>query len=186
MIFTLPSVGVRSRYSFTTVTTRCYSGAWRIKRALHTAIHALRRGSIPKMLPLMPKDSMRAAISPIPGHGEAFHCRHLVVATGKLGLRGVGDARDNSLVGLKMHLRPTAEIRRALTGRRPALGQSNGRRMPNRRRDCDRARFGRARGQAYPGRPLAGRLPHSSAAVNRPHDPAGGHRFGSRRDRRRT
>lgn len=60
---------------------------------------------------------MRAAISPIPGHGEAFHCRHPVVATGKLGLRGVGDARDNSLVGLKMHLRPTAEIRRALTGR---------------------------------------------------------------------
>jgi hypothetical protein len=25
--------------------------------------------------------------------------------------------------------------------------------------DCDRARFGRARGRAYPGRPLAGRLP---------------------------
>ena len=49
--------------------------------------------------------------------GEAFHCRHLVVATGKLGLPGVGDARDNSLVGLKMHLRPTAEIHHALTGR---------------------------------------------------------------------
>ncbi len=49
--------------------------------------------------------------------GETLHCRHLVLATGKLGLRGIGDARDNSLVGLKMHLRPTAEIRRALTGR---------------------------------------------------------------------
>ncbi len=49
--------------------------------------------------------------------GETLRCRHLVLATGKLGLRGIGDARDNSLVGLKMHLRPTAEIRRALTGR---------------------------------------------------------------------
>ena len=49
--------------------------------------------------------------------GETFQCRHLVLATGKLGLRGIGDARDNSLVGLKMHLRPTAEIRRALAGR---------------------------------------------------------------------
>ena len=29
----------------------------------------------------------------------------LVLATGKLGLRGVDDARDRSLVGLKMHLR---------------------------------------------------------------------------------
>jgi predicted naringenin-chalcone synthase len=59
MIFTLPSVGLRSRYSITTVTTRCYSGAWRIKGALNTAIHALRRGAIPKTLPSMPKDSMR-------------------------------------------------------------------------------------------------------------------------------
>ena len=48
--------------------------------------------------------------------GESLRCRHLVLATGKLGLRGIGDARDNSLVGLKMHLRPAAEIRRALTG----------------------------------------------------------------------
>jgi hypothetical protein len=48
---------------------------------------------------------------------EALQCRNLVLATGKLGLRGIGDARDNSLVGLKMHLRPTAEIRRALAGR---------------------------------------------------------------------
>jgi flavin-dependent dehydrogenase len=39
------------------------------------------------------------------------------LATGKLGLRGIGDARDNSLVGLKIHLRPSAECRRALTGR---------------------------------------------------------------------
>lgn len=49
--------------------------------------------------------------------GETLHCRHLVLATGKLGLRGIGDARDNSLVGLKMHLRPSAEIRRALARR---------------------------------------------------------------------
>jgi flavin-dependent dehydrogenase len=49
--------------------------------------------------------------------GESLQCRHLVLATGKWGLRGIGDARDNSLVGLKMHLRPTVEIRRALTGR---------------------------------------------------------------------
>ena len=48
---------------------------------------------------------------------ETLRCRHLVLATGKLGLRGIGDARDNSLVGLKMHLRPTAEFRRALAGR---------------------------------------------------------------------
>lgn len=48
--------------------------------------------------------------------GETLGCRHLVLATGKLGLRGIGDARDNSLVGLKMHLRPIAEIQRVLTG----------------------------------------------------------------------
>lgn len=49
--------------------------------------------------------------------GETLHCRHLVLATGKLGVRGVDDARDNRLVGLKMHLHPTDETRRALTGR---------------------------------------------------------------------
>jgi menaquinone-9 beta-reductase len=48
--------------------------------------------------------------------GENLQCRHLVLATGKLGLRGIADGRDNSLVGLKMHLRPSAEVRRALTG----------------------------------------------------------------------
>ncbi|MBV8791618.1 MAG: hypothetical protein JO237_06155, partial [Pseudolabrys sp.] len=32
-------------------------------------------------------------------------CDHLVLATGKVGLRGIGDERDTSLVGLKMHLR---------------------------------------------------------------------------------
>jgi menaquinone-9 beta-reductase len=40
-----------------------------------------------------------------------------VLATGKLGLRGVDDARDGSLVGLKMHLRLSLEARRALEGR---------------------------------------------------------------------
>ena len=49
--------------------------------------------------------------------GEAIDCRHLVLATGKLGLRGVDDPRDGSLVGLKMHLRPSPEVRRALEGR---------------------------------------------------------------------
>src|SRR3984893_7556125 len=50
-------------------------------------------------------------------NGEAILCRHFVLATGKLGLRGVDDARDGSLVGLKMHLRLVAQGRRALDGR---------------------------------------------------------------------
>jgi flavin-dependent dehydrogenase len=37
--------------------------------------------------------------------GEALQSRHLVLATGKQGLRGVRDDRDTSLVGMKMHLR---------------------------------------------------------------------------------
>ena len=49
--------------------------------------------------------------------GEAIYCRHFVLATGKLGLRGVDDARDGSLVGLKMHLRLSPGARRALEGR---------------------------------------------------------------------
>ena len=49
--------------------------------------------------------------------GEIIYCRHLVLATGKLGLRGVDDARDGSLVGLKMHLRLSPAARRALEGR---------------------------------------------------------------------
>jgi menaquinone-9 beta-reductase len=49
--------------------------------------------------------------------GETIYCRHFVLATGKLGLRGVEDARDGSLVGLKMHLRLSPEARRALEGR---------------------------------------------------------------------
>jgi hypothetical protein len=48
--------------------------------------------------------------------GETVCCRNLVLATGKLGLRGVDDLRDGSLVGLKMHLRPSPEVRRALDG----------------------------------------------------------------------
>ncbi len=50
-------------------------------------------------------------------NGEAVSCRNLVLATGKLGLRGIDDERDGSLVGLKMHLRPSPEVRRALDGR---------------------------------------------------------------------
>lgn len=49
--------------------------------------------------------------------GETIYCRYFVLATGKLGLRGVDDARDGSLVGLKMHLRLSPEVRRALSGR---------------------------------------------------------------------
>jgi flavin-dependent dehydrogenase len=49
--------------------------------------------------------------------GETIYCRDFVLATGKLGLRGVHDARDGSLVGLKMHLRLAPETRRALEGR---------------------------------------------------------------------
>ncbi len=45
------------------------------------------------------------------------HCRHLVLATGKWGLRGTKDARDRSLVGFKMHLRLSPEATRALTDR---------------------------------------------------------------------
>jgi flavin-dependent dehydrogenase len=48
--------------------------------------------------------------------GEIIYCRHVVLATGKLGLRGVDDARDGSLVGLKMHLRLSPEAHRALEG----------------------------------------------------------------------
>lgn len=50
-------------------------------------------------------------------NGETVSCKRLVLATGKLGLRGIDDVRDGSLVGLKMHLRPSPEIRRALEGR---------------------------------------------------------------------
>ncbi len=50
-------------------------------------------------------------------NGETISCKHLVLATGKLGLRGIDDVRDGSLVGLKMHLRPSPEIRRGLEGR---------------------------------------------------------------------
>jgi flavin-dependent dehydrogenase len=37
--------------------------------------------------------------------GEILQSRHLVLATGKQGLRGLHDSRDTSLVGLKMHVR---------------------------------------------------------------------------------
>ncbi len=50
-------------------------------------------------------------------NGGSIRARHLVLATGKLGLRGIGEARDGSRVGLKMHLRPSDDARRALSGR---------------------------------------------------------------------
>ena len=49
--------------------------------------------------------------------GTGIRCRHLVLATGKWGLRGIPDARDASLVGLKMHLRLAPAAQRALQGR---------------------------------------------------------------------
>lgn len=39
------------------------------------------------------------------GNNETIGCRNLVVATGKWGFRGIKDDRDQSLVGLKIHLR---------------------------------------------------------------------------------
>jgi flavin-dependent dehydrogenase len=49
--------------------------------------------------------------------GETLHCRHLVLATGKRSVRGIAEARDGSMVGLKLHLRPSAGIRHTLEGR---------------------------------------------------------------------
>ncbi len=49
--------------------------------------------------------------------GLTLHGRYLVLATGKWGMRGLVDARDNSLVGLKMHLRLAPSMCNALTGR---------------------------------------------------------------------
>ncbi len=47
--------------------------------------------------------------------GANLQARHLIVATGKHGLRGVADSRDGSLVGLKMHLRLRSNHEAALT-----------------------------------------------------------------------
>ena len=49
--------------------------------------------------------------------GETIHCRALVLATGKWGVRGMADTRDTSLIGLKMHLRLSPAAQRALEGR---------------------------------------------------------------------
>jgi flavin-dependent dehydrogenase len=49
--------------------------------------------------------------------GEALHCRHLVLATGKTGLRGIADARKGVMVGVKMHLCPAEPVHRQLEGR---------------------------------------------------------------------
>lgn len=49
--------------------------------------------------------------------GETLHCRRLVLATGKTGVRGIADAREGAMVGLKTHLRPSGDVRHALEGR---------------------------------------------------------------------
>jgi hypothetical protein len=100
MIFTLPSVGLRSRYSFTTVTTRCFRRMAN-KAGIEHRYSCLAPGVHPENAAVsMPKDSMRAAISPIPGHGEAFHCRHLVVATDKLEIFAVWRDRRPARAGM--------------------------------------------------------------------------------------
>jgi flavin-dependent dehydrogenase len=45
---------------------------------------------------------------------DTLRCRNLVLATGKLRLRGTNDSRDGGLVGLKIHLRLPLASRRAL------------------------------------------------------------------------
>lgn len=50
------------------------------------------------------------------GNGDSIGCRHLVLATGKSGLRGITDDRDHSRVGLKIHLRLPEDAKRALAG----------------------------------------------------------------------
>ncbi len=47
---------------------------------------------------------------------EAIRCHNLVLATGKLGLRGIDDSRDRTRVGLKMHLCLSDDACRSLTG----------------------------------------------------------------------
>lgn len=49
--------------------------------------------------------------------GEVIRCRQLVLATGKWPVRGLAEARDASLVGLKIHLRLPPSQERALSGR---------------------------------------------------------------------
>ena len=49
------------------------------------------------------------------GNGP-IHCRNLVYATGKSGLRGLPDLRGRSMVGLKIHLYPSRSAAIALAG----------------------------------------------------------------------
>lgn len=48
--------------------------------------------------------------------GKLGRCRNLVVATGKSTLRGIGDQRNSSMVGLKIHLGPSSAARLELDG----------------------------------------------------------------------
>jgi flavin-dependent dehydrogenase len=49
--------------------------------------------------------------------GATIACNHLILATGKVGLRGIEDVRDGSMVGLKMHLSVAADLRQELARR---------------------------------------------------------------------
>jgi flavin-dependent dehydrogenase len=51
------------------------------------------------------------------GDESALDCGRLVLATGKHAIRGFDDFRDRSMVGLKMHLRPSRDVAAALAGR---------------------------------------------------------------------
>jgi menaquinone-9 beta-reductase len=48
--------------------------------------------------------------------GKSIQCRSLVVATGKSALRGISDQRNSSMVGLKIHLKPSSAARSELAG----------------------------------------------------------------------
>jgi flavin-dependent dehydrogenase len=49
--------------------------------------------------------------------GATIACNRLVLATGKVGLRGIEDVRDGSMVGLKMHLSVSTDLRQELARR---------------------------------------------------------------------
>lgn len=87
---------------------------------LDDALLRCAQGSGARLVPNMTVKSVTPSASGwnvLCANSEAIQCRHLVVATGKLGLRGIDDTRDGSMIGLKMHLRPSSETRRALVGR---------------------------------------------------------------------
>jgi flavin-dependent dehydrogenase len=82
-----------------------------LKAAQNCGAQLLRNASVQVVAPTVSGWKVRC------GDGETLHCRNLVLATGKWGVRGLIDTRDTSLVGLKIHLRVTPQIRHYLAGR---------------------------------------------------------------------